>query len=154
MILSHFKGKQDRHKNYRDKVQQYAKEEKHLFEDLRPGLILGSKQFIKKQCEQHLPVQLDMSIPQQSQMAKQIDPDRLIGRAERILKCDVQVFIKAGRLRGVQKDNRDLLVYLMWRSGRLTNEQIGHAVKTLKAKIRENPELMKKFDKLNSQFKL
>ena len=77
----------------------------------------------------------------------------------------MQVFIKAGRLRGVQKDNRDLLVYLMWRSGRLTSEQIAqlfgltysavsHAVKTLKAKIRENPELMKKFDKLNSQFKL
>ena len=83
-------------------------------------------------------------------MAKQIDPDRLIGRAERILKCDVQDFVKAGRLSGVQKDNRDLLVYVMWRSGHLTNGQIGelfgltysavsHAVKTLKTRMNNNP---------------
>jgi len=77
----------------------------------------------------------------------------------------VQHFIHAGRLRGAQKDKRDLMVYLMWQSGRMSNEQIGqlfglsysavsHAVKTLKVRMRDNPELMKKMEQLNSQFKL
>jgi REP element-mobilizing transposase RayT len=48
LVLSHFKGEQDRHKNYREKIQQYAKEEKRLLEDLRHRLILGSKQFVEK----------------------------------------------------------------------------------------------------------
>ena len=98
-------------------------------------------------------------------MAKQVDPGLLLARAERILKCDLQHFIQTGRLRGEQKDNRDLLVYLLWRSGRLTNEQIGqflgisysavsHAVKTLKERMQKNTKLMRKFEQINSQFKL
>ena len=104
-------------------------------------------------------------IPQQSNMAKQFDPGRFIGKAQRILKCDVQDFVKAGRLSGVQKDNRDLLVYVMWKSGHLTNGRIGelfgltysavsHAVKTLKTRMNDNPGLIRKFTRLNSQFKL
>ena len=161
LILSHFKGQQDRHKSYREKVQKYAGEEKHLFEDLRHGLILGSKQFVEKVRQQYLPTEPKASIPQQSQIAKQIDPDRLLAKAERILKCDVQRFVQAERLRGAQKDKRDLLVYFMWRSGQLTNEQIGelfgisysavsHSVKTLKARLLETPDLMKQFKQLNS----
>ena len=98
-------------------------------------------------------------------MAKQFDSGRFIGKAQRNLKCDVQDFVKAGRLSGVQKDNRDLIVYVMWRSGHLTDGQIGelfgltysavsHAVKTLKARMNNNSELMRKFNRLNSQFKL
>ena len=98
-------------------------------------------------------------------MAKRLDPELFISKAERILKCDVSHFIRAGRLRGAQKDNRDLLVYFMWRFGRQTNAQIGqlfglsysavsHAVKTLKARMRDNSELKQKWELLNSQFKL
>ena len=163
--MSHFEGRQDKYKNYREKVQQYAGEEKHLLEDLRYGLILGSEHFVEKIRKQYLKTEPEISIPQQGQMAKQVDPGLLLARAERILKCDVQHFIQGGRLRGEQKDNRDMLVYLLWRSGRLTNEQIGqllgisysavsHAVKTLKERMQKNTKLMRKFEQLNSQFKL
>jgi REP element-mobilizing transposase RayT/DNA-binding CsgD family transcriptional regulator len=165
LILSHFRGLQDKHKNYREKVQRYAKEEKHLFEDLRHGLILGSKQFVERIRKQYLQTEPETSIPQQSQIAKQIDPVRVLAKAQRILKCDVQHFIQAGRLRGEQKDNRDLIVYFMWRFGQLTNKQIGqllgisysavsHVVKTLKVRMHDNPKLMRKLKQLNSQFKL
>ena len=148
-----------------EKVQQYAKEEKHLFEDLRYGLIFGSKQFVDKLRKQYLPARPQASMPQQSQMAKQLDLCRFIDQAQRILKCDVRRFIQAGRLKGTQKENRDLLVYFLWRSSRLTNEQIGrqfglsysavsHAVKAFRARIRVSPDLIRKFDLLNSQFKL
>ena len=59
------------------------------------------------------------------------------------------------RLRAAQKGNWNLMVYLMCRSGLMSNEQIGqllglsysavsHVVKTLKVRMRDNPELMKK----------
>jgi len=50
-----------------------------------------------------------------------------------------------------EMDNRDLLVYFMWRSGKLGTEQMGqrfglscsaisHAVKTLKARMQDNSQ--------------
>ena len=165
LILSHFRGRQNRYKSYREKVQQYAREEKHLFEDLRHGLMLGSKQFVEKLRKQYLPDRPDLSLPQQSQIAKQLDPDKFIAQAQKVLKFDVKRFIEARRLRGAQKESRDVLVYFLWSSGRLTNEQIGqlfglsysavsHVVKTLKARMQNNQELAKKLEQLNSQFKL
>ncbi len=165
LILSHFAGEQDNHKSYRDKVQKYAGEEKHLFEDLRHGLILGSKQFVEKLRKQYLTGKPQASIPQQKQIGKRLDPELFINKAQRILKCDVSQFIEAARLRGVQKDNRDLLVYFLWQSGRLTNEQIGqrfglsysavsHTVRKMKARLPANPDLKRKFEQINSQFKL
>jgi len=132
---------------------------------LRHGLILATKQFVEKLRKQYLQTEPEASIPQQSQIANQIDAGGLLTRAQQILNCDIQHFIHAGRLRGAQKDNRDLLVYFMWRSGKLSNEQIGqlfglscsaisHAVKRLKARLQDNPELMRKLKQLNSQFKL
>ncbi len=44
VILSYFKGS-NKHKQYREMVQKYAKEEKRLLEDLHYGMILGSKKF-------------------------------------------------------------------------------------------------------------
>ena len=48
LIWDQFAGEQDCHRSYRKKVQKYASEEKRLFEDLRHGIILGSKQFVEK----------------------------------------------------------------------------------------------------------
>lgn len=44
VILSYFKGS-NKHKQYREKAQKYAKEEKRLLEDLHHGMILGAKKF-------------------------------------------------------------------------------------------------------------
>ena len=38
----------DRHKAYREKVRQYADEEKKLWEDFRHGMIIGTKEFVDK----------------------------------------------------------------------------------------------------------
>ena len=47
LILSCFQGG-DRHKGYREKVQNYAGEEGRLWEDFKHGLILGSETFMEK----------------------------------------------------------------------------------------------------------
>ena len=99
-------------------------------------------------------------------MAKAFDSSSFLNKAQKLLhKYDVQRLAQAGRLRGAEKDRRDLLLYMIWKSGQLSNEQIGrlfglsysavsHAVKSLKTRMMENPKLQEKYTQLNSQFKL
>jgi REP element-mobilizing transposase RayT len=166
LILSQFEINGDRNKSYREQVQKYAKEEKRPLEDLRHGLILGSKQFAEKIRKRHLSAKPDASIPQQNQLAKGSNSSSFLNKVQRLLhKYDAQRFAQAGRLRGAEKDRRDLLLYMIWKSGQFSNEQIGqlfglsysavsHAVKSLKTRLMENPELQAKYNQLNSQFKL
>jgi REP element-mobilizing transposase RayT len=65
LILSQFEG-EDRHRSYRVKVQRYAKEEKRLWEDLRHGLFLGSKGFVKRIRKEFLPAKPHFAICQRS----------------------------------------------------------------------------------------
>jgi len=103
--------------------------------------------------------------PQQRQVTNTFDPKKYLSRAERILKCDVEHFAQSRRLSGAEKDIRDLLLYCIWATGQLKNEQIGkliglsysavsHAVKSAKSKLARDRQLQTKFDQLNSLFKL
>ena len=164
LILSQFE-KQHRHKQYRQKVQKYAKEEKRLWEDLRHGIFLGSKRFVEKIRKDYLPSETEPGIPQQTQMAKNLDPLRVLRSAQRVLKCDIQRFVQAGRVSGTDKDNRDILIYLLWKTGSLSNNEIGqlfgvsysavsHVVRSLKSRMQEDQKLEAKLNRLYSQFKL
>ena len=53
----------DKHKAYREKAQRYAKEEKHLWEELRYGMFLGSKRFVDKIRSVYLPDKPHQEIP-------------------------------------------------------------------------------------------
>jgi REP element-mobilizing transposase RayT len=53
------------HKAYREKVQRYAREENRLWEDLRHGLILGSRQFVDSMRGRFLPQEPAAGVPQQ-----------------------------------------------------------------------------------------
>jgi len=164
LILSQFKGL-DKHRRYREKVQKYAKEEKQLLEDLRHGLFWGSQHFVERIRKQHLPSKIDSSVPQQTQSAKPSDPVAILQSAQRLLKCDVNSFVQTERVTGVEKEKRDLLIYLLWKDGGLSNAQIGHffgisfsavshAVRSIKSKMRHDRKIATKFNQINSQFKL
>lgn len=165
LILDQFAGEQDRHRSYREKVQKYALEEKHLFEDLRHGLILGSKQFVEKIRKKYAAVKPDLSLPQQCQIANSFDPKRYLHSGEQIFGCDLEHFVNAKRLSGAEKEIRDLLVYGIWKTGQLKNQKIGnlfglsysgvsHAVRSAKLELAKNRQLQTNFDQLNSLFKL
>lgn len=165
LILSQFEGESDRQKSYRERVQKYAQEEERLIENIRHNLVLGTKNFTEKLCKKYLPSKIDGSIPQQRQISKDLNAAKFLKDAEKILNCNVSRFVKAERLSGSEKDTRDLLLYYIWRAGRLTNVQIGkefglsysavsHAVKSIKAKLKNDQRLRTSFNKLNSQFKL
>jgi REP element-mobilizing transposase RayT len=164
LILSQFES-EDPNKSYRKKVQRYAREEERLWEDLQHGLILGSKSFVEKIRQEYLPSEPKPAIAQQVAVAKNHNPIHLVRKAEKILRCDVKNFLKTARVSGAEKEKRDLMIYLIWKTGALTNDQIGqlfglsysavsHAVKSLKARMSENKELRAKFKRLYSQFKL
>ncbi len=98
-------------------------------------------------------------------MSKDQNAAEFLKDAQKILNCDVRRFVKAGRLSGSEKDTRDLLLYYIWRTGRLKNVQIGkefglsysavsHAVKSIKVKLKKDKRLKATFNQLNSQFKL
>ena len=123
------------------------------------------KHFVDKIRKRYIPSKTELSLPQQRQMANTFDPQNYLSKAERVLKCDVERFVQAGRLSGAEKDTRDLLLYCIWATGQLRNQQIGelfglsysgvsHAVKSVKIKLAKDRHLQRKFDQLNSLFKL
>jgi hypothetical protein len=62
LILSQFINVADRHQAYREAAQKDAKEEQRIWEDLRHGILLGTKKFVQKIKKRYLP-----DIPNDSQ---------------------------------------------------------------------------------------
>ena len=153
------------HKAYRQKVQGYAEEEKRLWEDLRHGLILGSRKFVDSVRERFLPQEPAAGVPQQLRLARDIDIHGILKNAADQLGCDLTRVSAARRVSGGAKDKRDVLIYWVWQTGLLTNAQVGnlfgltysavsHNVTEIKKKLRAEKGLRNLISQLNAQFKL
>lgn len=164
LILSQFTPGEE-YKQYREKVQKYSKEEKRLWEDFRHGLFLGSKKFVARLRKQFLPEKTDKEISSHRQSANSIDPDEILNNAARLLECDVNEFKKLPRVSRTQKEKRNLIIYLIWKTGLLTNEKIGamfdltyssvsHSVKAVKFRMEKEHNYRDYIEDLHSQFKV
>lgn len=153
------------HQAYREKVQSYAREEERLWEDLRHGLMLGSRKFVDSIRERFLPSEPAPGVPQQLRLAGDKDIHGLLKSAADWLGCDLTRLSAARRVPGGEKDKRDVLIYWVWRAGHLTNEQVGklfglsfsavsHNVAAVKRKLESDKSLRALVSQLNSQFKL
>jgi putative transposase len=162
MILSQFANAKDTHQAYREAAQKYAREEQRIWEDLRHGIFLGTKKFAAKIKQKHLTGAPHQEIPPQKQLAEDADPEALFLRAAEILNCDPGQFLKSARVSKAHKADRDLLIYLLWQSGRLTNRQIGEKfgltypavsqrVSIFKDSLRNSPALQNKYNRIKSQ---
>jgi hypothetical protein len=98
-------------------------------------------------------------------VASDFEPNVILGKAERVLKCDLKRFVHAGRVSGAEKDTRDLWLYAIWRTGKVRNDQIGalfgvtysavsHVVKSVKTRLEKDQDIQTKFDHINPLFKL
>ena len=163
-ILSYFKDP-DKHSQYRVKVQKYAGEEDRLPENFRHGLIIGTKEFTNEIRKRFLPDMPHKDLPQQRKLAmardEKIKPEELINNVSKVLQIDSNKYIQSGRLRGNDKLNRDLIVYLLWNKGLETNTEIGvrfnmtgsavsHSVKRFKEQMNRDIQAKKLFDRFNS----
>jgi REP element-mobilizing transposase RayT len=165
LILSQFVNAGDPYKAYRQSAQKYAFEEQRLWEDLSYGIFLGTKKFIEKIKKQYLADTPHQEIPQQKQLDKNLDPEAVFLKAVEALKCNPEDFRKSKRISKANKLNRDLLIYLLWQLGQLTNQQIGEKfgltysavsqrVSSIKDLLIKNQALRKKFNQIKSQIKV
>jgi REP element-mobilizing transposase RayT len=166
LILAQFAGEaKEQHRLYREKIQRYSNEEKQLWEDFQHGCFLGSKKFVAQIRKSHLPNKPHDEIPGQKRLAGRMDPLVILSKAAGLINCDLNRLMRSGRLSGVEKDQRDVLIYFIWTKGRLTNAKIGalfgvtyssisHSVKAAKTKIKKDAKLRAKYNALNSQFKI
>ncbi len=164
VIWSNFKGT-NKYKQYREKVQKYAEEEKRLLEDIHHGMILGAKKFVNRIRKQWLPDVPHEDLPQQKQLAKNIKLDDVLKKAAKVVHIDLDKCVQAKRLHGIDKHKRDLIIYFLWNKGLMTNEKLGrffnishsaisHSVKLFKERMINNKEAKNQFEIFNSQFKL
>jgi len=165
MILSHFTNVEDPHRAYRQDAQKYAREEQRIWEDLRHGIFLGTEKFTEKIKKQYLSDIPHPEIPQQKQLDKNVDAEALLLHAAALLNCNLEHLRKATRISKADKADRDFLIYLLWHSGQLTNQQVGEQfgltysavsrrVSIFKDLLGKNKALRNRFDQIKSQIKI
>lgn len=164
LILSWFGGRGG-HKGYREKVQDYAGEERRLWEDFRHGVILGSEEFVEDIRLSRGSVAAHKEIPQQKEVIGSIDLNGVAKQSLALLGREVGEFAPGHRARGEMKEDRDLVVYALWKRGLFRNDDIGrvfgvsysavsHIVKEVKERIKEDPRMGNQTKRINSQFKM
>jgi REP element-mobilizing transposase RayT len=164
LILSS-SGIENNHRVYREKVQRYANEEARLWENFRHGMIMGSKKFVDDIRKKYMPQAVHGEIPQQKSLAREFDAKALVKEAAGMLSCDLIAMRKSSRISASEKENRDLMIYALWKTGMLSNANIGdlfgvsysavsHSVKAFRAKLTKNFPLQQKLGEIYSLFKI
>ena len=93
------------------------------------------------------------------------DPVVKLKEAARILDYDPDHFRWSPRIPKADKDDHDLLVFSVWKTGNLTNEKIAalfgmtyfsisHIVRSIRSRMEQDRVLKERFDHIYSQFKL
>jgi len=155
----------DKHMAYRKLVQDYSREEKRIWEDFRHGLFLGSQKFIDRIKSKYLQECPDVEMPQKRQVLRETNPEKILKKAAKVLKCDTDDFLQSSRISDSNKLNRDLLIYLLWSSGWYSNQEIGRLfglgyssisrrVTIMKSKISKEDEINKRLKEIKSLIKV
>ncbi|MBT8342376.1 MAG: hypothetical protein HKP58_17650 [Desulfatitalea sp.] len=155
----------DKHKAYRTEVQYYSDEKKRIWEDVKHGLIYGSENFIAEIKERFLGDNKNVELPQHNSMLREFDPEELLDKASAILEFQIESARRSKKISPLDKDHRDLLVYLLWQFGRLSNHSIGEyfgltysavsrRVKIIVDRLSTDSELLQKYESLKSQIKV
>lgn len=164
LILAQFSTK-ERHRLYREKVQRYSKEEKQLWEDFRHGLYLGTREFVEDLKSTFLPDSVHAEVPQQAKLLRLSNPKVLLEKAARILDCNVADYRSSLRISEPHRDNRDLLIYLLWKTGLYKNHEIGELfgltyssisrrVNITRSRTSNDSKFKQQFKQLKSQIKM
>jgi putative transposase len=138
---------------YRKMVQRYSMEETKIWEDFRHGLFLGSQKFIDRIKSKYLSENPDVEIPQKRQVLRDTNPERILKRAAKVLRCDTANFLKSSRISDSDKLNRDLLIYVLWSTGWYNSQEIGNlfglGYSSISRRVTIVKSMMSKDDKIN-----
>jgi REP element-mobilizing transposase RayT len=116
----------DSHRQFRQAVQEYSGEESRLLENLHHGILLGTDKAWERLKRAMASVRVDREKPQTRALAGGDGlPDFVTGCAVR-MGLDARELASLRRpVRGRTRRERDMLMYLAWRSGRFRLSQIG-----------------------------
>ena len=164
LILS-FTDRENPHQSYRKIVQEYVGEEHRLFEDMHWGMVIGTLEFAKQIKSKFRPEQPDDEIPQQKARKSEYDVDATLKQAAGILGCDIEIFRKSGRISQKDKTGRDLLLCLLWKTGALTNKEIGRyfgmtysgvsrRIGIRRNQLKKKGEFKREFDRISALIKM
>jgi putative transposase len=151
LILSLFSGP-DRFRAYRKEVQRYAGEKRKIWEQVRHGIVLGSKAFVDRIKDDYLKGKPHQEIPQQRAILRDKTAEDFLAEA-------------GVEGRGGTKVDRDFGMCLLWESGRYTNQEIGEVfgitysavsrrVKMMRERMEEDKQLEKRYRHAKSRIKL
>jgi len=165
-IILDYLSASDPRKAYRKKMQEYAEENQSVWEDVKHGLIYGGQEFVKKLKDRFLANEKNIELPQHNSLFRTFAPELLFTKATAILKLDVEmVRNNKKRLQGDEKEKRDLLIYLLWKTGQLSNQEIGNliglsysmvsrSVKATNEKILSDQGYRRQYQAVSSEFKV
>jgi len=164
LILNQF-DHDDPYKSYRKTVQNYSDEKENVWEDIKHGLIFGSQDFIDKIKRQFLSDQKEVELPQHNSLFVDFEPELILNKASIILNFDLNCIQKSKRLLHGEKEKRDFIIYLLWETGRFSNQTIGKLlglsyssiskqVSLFRKRLGEDKKLYGKYKVFNSQFKV
>lgn len=163
-ILHQLSG-QDKHRAYRIKVQQYSDEQSSIWENVKHGFIYGSRNFVSDLKARFLDGEKDEELPQRNRLLRTEDPQLLLNSAADVLGFDLEAARKAKRIAPGEKEKRDMLIYLLWKSGGLSNQKISSllgvtystvskVVSAFGGRIQAERKVKAKFEDIYSQFKV
>lgn len=160
-ILKQFRNISNKHRAYRIKTQKYSDEKTKISENIRYNIICGSKKFIKKIKDKYLSEPPDKELSQGTKLYCEIDSDKIINQAAKILGCHISEFKNSRRIKQSDKLKRDMLIYLLYQTGKLTNKQIAEyfglsnsaiskRVRLFVKEFKRNTQLQREYNKFNS----
>lgn len=164
LILNQMGGN-EKNKSYREKVQHYSDESVSIWEDVKHGLALGSEGFIEQLKENFLSKEKDDELPQHNRMLRDIDPQKVLQKASKVLRIDLESICKSRRVSKKDRDSRDFLIYLLWESGRFSNRQIasfleksysniGKRISKTRARLEKDKKLREKYQDFKAQIEV
>ncbi len=163
-ILHQVSG-QNRHQTYRSEVQQYSNEVRSIWEEVKYGLIYGGQEFIDQIKTYYLGDKKDVELSQRNRLLRAFDPEPILKAAAKSLGFNLEDARNVKRIGSGEKDKRDLLVYWLWQTGRLSNDAIGayfgltysaisRCAKVIRDRISVDREMRGQYEKLKSQIKV
>ena len=128
-------------------------------------MIYGSQDFVDNIKARFLSDEKDAELPQHNSLFDATESEEILRRASDILDVDLDRIRTFKRILGDDKDKRDLMIYLLWETGRYTNQKIGscfgltysaigRCVSNLSARLRTEKRLEKKYGLPKSQIKV
>ena len=164
LILSQC-NREDSYKAYREKVQKYSEEESKVFENLRHGIVFGTKRYLNKITKKHLKKESDLELPQLNRIIKDKDPAKLLKSAAKVINFNLTKLSQSDRILKKDIQDRDVLLYFLRGTGLYTNKQIGELfgltysavsrrANIVKSEIFKQSEMRQKYSLIKSMIKV